>query len=295
MPSRAVPCVLATGVPPMTPLGDVFQGDLTRWIAGFSLAAVVAFAGFRTRSLSTSGALASVATGGMIVGAGGWGTGLLLVAFFVSSSALSRAWPHPASANAGVRQARGHRRDAVQVLANGGVPVFCAIAGLAFANPVPWLVGAAAAIAGATADTWATEIGRASSSPPRSIVTGRTMSPGTSGAVSATGTAASAAGAVLIAALAALGAAAELWVDAAASGIFTAVAVAGIAGALLDSVLGATVQGGWWCPTCDEATESTRHHCGSPTRLVRGMGFMDNDLVNAASVAGAGGLGMLLL
>ncbi|MBA2248458.1 MAG: DUF92 domain-containing protein, partial [Chloroflexia bacterium] len=116
-----------------------------------------------------------------------------------------------------------------------------------------------------------------------------------SGAVSATGTAASAAGAILIATLAALGAAAALWVDAAASGIFSAVAVAGFAGALLDSVLGATVQGVWWCPTCDESTESKRHHCGAPTRLVRGMGVVDNDLVNAASVAGAGVLGMLLL
>lgn len=279
----------------MTPPGDVLQGDLTRWIAGFLLAAIVAFMGFRTRSLSTSGALAAVATGGTIVGAGGWWTGFLLVAFFVSSSALSRVWPQPPIAKAGTRQARGHRRDAVQVLANGGVPVFCAIAGPALANPTPWLVAAAAAIAGATADTWATEIGRTNSSPPRSIVTRRTMAPGTSGAVSATGTAASAAGAVLIAALAALGAAAELWVDAAVSGIIMAVAVAGIAGAVLDSVLGATVQGVWWCPTCHEATESKRHHCGSPTRLVRGMGFVDNDLVNATSVAGAGALGIILL
>ncbi|CAA9576336.1 MAG: Phytyl-phosphate kinase [uncultured Thermomicrobiales bacterium] len=279
----------------MFPIPDVIPGDVTRWIVGFLLAMIVAFAGFRTRSLSASGAITAVATGGLLVGAGGWWSGLLLVAFFVSSSALSRAWPKRITAGTRIRQARGHRRDAVQVLANGAVPVICALAAVSVADPVPWLVAAASAIAGATADTWATEIGRASSSSPRSIVSGRRMAPGTSGAVSGIGTMGSAAGAVMIAVLAAAGAATNVWANVAAPSIFVVVAVAGLAGALLDSVLGATVQGIWRCPACNETSESPRHQCGSAARLVRGIAFVDNDIVNALAIAGAAGAGMLVM
>lgn len=268
---------------------------MSRWVAGWALAALVAIAGHRTRSLSLSGAVAATATGGLLVGVGGWWTGFLLVAFFVSSSALSHGNRAPVTTVAAVRQARGHRRDAVQVIANGGVPVACALVGLAFNAPAPWLVGAAAAIAGATADTWATELGRTSSSPPRSVVTGKRLPPGTSGAVSAIGTLGAVAGAVLVAALAALGAATGVWLDSPAGSVFLAVAAAGVAGALLDSVLGATVQGIWWCASCDEATETAVHSCGSPTSLVRGLRFLDNDGVNAVSIAGAGLAGMLLM
>jgi len=292
MPFRPVPELKAMLEPTMNALQDTMEGDIVRWILGFSLAAIVAFAGFRSRSLSLPGALAAIAAGGLIVGAGGWWTGLLLVAFFVSSATLSHARPK-ANATAGeVRQARGHRREAVQVLANGGVPVICALVGSARTDPAPWFVAAAAAIAGATADTWATEIGRGSTSAPRSIITGKALPPGTSGAISAIGTLGSAAGAVVIAGLAALGAATNVWIAAPALGVFFTVAVAGVAGSLLDSVLGATVQGIWWCSACDQETELASHHCGSRVDLVRGFAFMDNDRVNAISIAGAGGAGL---
>ena len=274
---------------------DILQGDATRWTAGFVLAAIVGLMAFRTRSLSASGAVAAVAAGGLLVGAGGWWSGLLLVAFFVTSSALSRAWPRPVDTGVGVRQARGHRRDAVQVLANGGVPVACALLGLPATDPALWLVASASAIAGATADTWATEIGRASSSPPRSIVSGKRLAPGTSGAISVIGTCGSVAGAVLIAALAAAGTSAGVWVDAPTAVVFAVVAIAGVAGGVLDSVLGATLQGIWWCPACGVETESPRHQCGSATRLVRGVAIMTNDLVNALALAGAAAVGMLLM
>ena len=279
----------------MSFVSDVSQGDAIRWIAGFVLAAIVALAGYRTRSLSASGAVAAVAIGGLLVGAGSWWSGLLLVAFFVTSSALSRLWPHRVGTGAGVQQTRGNRRDAVQVLANGGIPVTCALLALPATDPTLWLVTSASAIAGATADTWATEIGGTSTSPPRSIVTGKRLAPGTSGAISVIGTLGSVAGAILIAALAALGANMRVWVDAPAPGVFLVVALAGGAGSLLDSVLGATVQGIWWCPACNRATESPHHVCGSATTLVRGAAIMTNDLVNAIAISGAAAVGMLLM
>lgn len=280
--------------PTMIEFRDMIQTDASRWVTGSTLAAAVAFAGYRGHALSTGGALAAIAIGGLIVGAGGWWTGLLLVAFFVFSSALSRSRPRMTPAPGQMPQARGHQRDAVQVVANGGIPVLCAIAGALVSNADPWLTAAASAIAGATADTWATEIGRRSGQRPRSIITWQPLAPGTSGAISVVGTAGSGAGALLIAALAAAGSAADVWIDAPVPHILIVVAIAGFAGSLLDSLLGATLQALWWCPACDVLTESPVHRCGTVARLRRGVAFMNNDLVNAVSITGAGAVGYAL-
>jgi uncharacterized membrane protein len=62
-----------------------------------------------------------------------------------------------------------------------------------------------------------------------------------------------------------------------------------VAGALFDSLLGATVQAMFFCPTCGRETERhPRHSCGTATKHVRGWAWLDNDGVNfAASLAGA--------
>lgn len=273
----------------MNSFQDMIQAEPARWMLGFALAAIVSIAGRSAGSLTTSGALAATITGGCIVGAGGWWTGLLLVAFFVTSSALSRIHSH---AMPGIAQARGHQRDAVQVLANGGIAVTCALVASLVAGPAPWLLAAAAASAGAAADTWATEIGQRSATLPRSVVTWQTVAPGTSGAVSALGTSGAAGGALLIASLAATGSATGLWIDSPAVAVFAIIALSGLAGSLFDSVLGATLQGLWWCQACETFTESRVHRCGTTARLHQGVSFIDNDVVNAIAGAGAGFLAL---
>jgi uncharacterized membrane protein len=69
---------------------------------------------------------------------------------------------------------------------------------------------------------------------------------------------------------------------------FIAVALGGIAGALIDSVLGGTLQARRWCERCRKSTERKIHDCGTPTTRAGGVKGMNNDVVNAiCSVTGA--------
>jgi uncharacterized membrane protein len=65
--------------------------------------------------------------------------------------------------------------------------------------------------------------------------------------------------------------------------------IAGFLGALFDSLLGASVQAIYHCPSCEKETERhPSHSCGTPTTRTRGWGWLNNDWVNFA----CGGFGM---
>ena len=73
-----------------------------------------------------------------------------------------------------------------------------------------------------------------------------------------------------------------------AVGIILLAIVSGLGGALFDSLLGATVQGIYFCEYDEVQTEKRIHTCGRATRLVRGWRWLDNDLVNfSASAVGS--------
>ncbi len=273
-------------------LGELLGTPETRWIAGFLAAYVVALFAYRLRALTRSGAMAAVIVGGLIVATAGWWPGAVLVTFFAASSALSMYSSKRSDAG---EQVRGKRRDAVQVLANGAIPTLCAVASLAANDSGPWLVASASAIAGAASDTWATEIGRFSQSPPRIITTWKIVPPGTSGAISTIGTLGSLAGSLLIALVAASGALLDWSVpDASAWSLIGIVTAAGLAGSIIDSVLGATVQADYRCPSCQQATERSIHRCGTPATLTRGRRWMNNDTVNLVAILSAAWIGFAL-
>jgi uncharacterized protein (TIGR00297 family) len=231
----------------------------------------VAVLAWRAGALRTSGALAAALVGTAILVATGWPGGLVLLAFFAPSSALSRLWPAPGPRS----DAKDDRRDAWQVLANGGPPALLA---LLAPSPGVALLALTAGLAAAAADTWATGVGAHSPSPPRHLLDGRVVPSGTSGGVTLLGTAGAGAGAALVAgaALPALG----LTAAGMAFGI-------GLAGMLLDSALGAGLQGRFRCAHCDAASESRIHRCGRPTALIGGFSWLTNDGVNALATAAA--------
>jgi uncharacterized membrane protein len=77
--------------------------------------------------------------------------------------------------------------------------------------------------------------------------------------------------------------------------VATCVAAGGVAGAMLDSVLGATVQARRWCEQCARETERLTHDCGATTRPARGVEWIDNDIVNFLANTAGGLLAALLL
>jgi|APTNR8051073442_1049403.scaffolds.fasta_scaffold05715_5 uncharacterized protein (TIGR00297 family) len=242
--------------------------------------AIAALAYYR-RVLNAGGALAAVLVGTLVFGCGGWRWGVLLVVFFVTSSALSRFRQGEKKTSLD-RGAKSGRRDAAQVLANGGVVAILAL--LAVLSPADaWFPVAIGGLAAVTADTWATELGGLSRRPPRLFVSGQPVPKGTSGAVTTLGSATAVLGATVIGLAAGVISDTLAWWQATVVG-----AVAGTAGAFVDSLLGATAQAVYRCEACGEDTEVPVHRCGRPARRIRGWAVLGNDEVNAAaSLAGA--------
>ncbi len=285
--------------------------------AGFILACIIALAARKARVLNRSGAFAAALLGTVIFGLGGLGWAILLLAFFVSSSGLSRLAKRR-KRSLDEKAAKGSERDAGQVLANGGIAGVFALLHAFFPEAVwPW-VGCAAALAAANADTWATELGVLGKAAPVMITTGKPVEPGTSGGVSWAGTLAALAGAGFVALFGALfwqgytginlpdgsspvlanllGASKPALTWGQGLMIFGGLALSGLAGSLVDSLLGATAQAIYRCPACEKETERyPLHLCGTPTVWVRGWKWLDNDWVNTACTLSAAIVAVLLL
>jgi uncharacterized protein (TIGR00297 family) len=264
---------------------------LDNLLLGLLISGLIGVLAYRRGSLAVSGVVGAMIDGTLIFGLGGWAWGLTLITFFVSSSLLSH-YKQGLKADLAEKFAKGHRRDLGQTLANGGAGALMALAYALGGDPA-WLAAFVGALATVNADTWATELGVLNPSPPRLITTGQVVEVGTSGGVSWLGTAASAAGALVIG----LAMWTFLWLGDLLGGgrptltlwwAVPAALVGGMTGALVDSLLGASVQAIYYCPTCGKETEKQLHGCGTVTGHQRGWRWLNNDVVNfISSLAGA--------
>jgi len=249
---------------------------------GFLIAVAISFLAYRAHSLDKSGALAASVMGTIIFGAGGWKWAILLVAFFITSSALSRAFKNQKQ-GLSEKFSKGHERDAGQVFGNGGVATAFVLIHAFFPESILSWVGFAASLAAVNADTWATELGVLNPTPPRMVTElSKRVEKGTSGGISLFGTFASLLGSALIAILTAfLNPTETLIVDPWLLALL--ITLAGLTGSLFDSFLGATVQAMYYCPTDKRETEKhPLHTCGTKTIHTRGWSWLNNDLVNVA-------------
>lgn len=274
---------------------------LTRLGLGLLISTAIGLVALRRGSLSPSGVVGAMLTGTLIFGFGGWVAGMLLVAFFVSSSALSKYKAQSREKHdAALMFDKGGRRDIWQALANGGAAAALAIPAALAPDTGTQLAFTAAmlgALATVTADTWATELGVLSTRPPVMVTTFKPVAPGTSGGISAAGLAAALAGSLLIALCfvafsTLLG---NLSIPAAAPLALAAVP-AGVLGSLFDSYLGATVQAQYFSTRRNKPTEKAIETDGTPNRHVSGWRWLNNDWVNfLSSLAGAGVAALLYI
>lgn len=252
-------------------------------LIGFILAIVIAYLAYRARSLNQSGAIAATVVGTIVFGLGGLQWAILLLIFFITSSALSRLFKKRKQ-GFDEKYSKGHERDAGQVFGNGGLATaFVLIHALYPESTIGW-VGFAAALAAVNADTWATELGVLNPTSPIMITDLRKrVEKGTSGGISLLGTFASLLGAFVIALPASYFT--DNW------SLLPIITLAGLCGSLFDSLLGATVQAMYYCPTDNKETEKhPLHTCGTETLHIRGWKWLDNDWVNFA----CGAFGILI-
>ncbi len=160
---------------------------------------------------------------------------MLLLLTFVSASVSSRLGLRRKML-LGIAEERGGRRGAGNAIANTGVAALCALLALLTPSADAARLAFVAALAAAGSDTIASEIGKAWGRRTWSITSLKHVPPGTSGAMSIEGTAAGVVGAL------ALGLAGSLLHLVPESAIVI-VAVAAVAGSLLESWLGATLEG----------------------------------------------------
>lgn len=232
---------------------------------------------WRAGALTGAGGVAAAAVGTAVLWGTGWSGGAVLAAFFVSSTLVSHGAPPPAELDP-----KEGRRDARQVLANGGAAALAALVGLWDLRLAHWVL--TCGLAAAAADTWATSLGARSRVPPRLVSTWRPVPPGTNGAVTPLGCLGALLGASLVGA-----------VGAGMGGppiLLPAAALIGFAGMAADSWLGATLQGRFRCPSCDRPSEWPVHRCGTATIAQGGIRWLDNDAVNFAATGMAALLGV---
>ncbi len=263
-----------------------------RAILGLLCSTAIGLVAYQRQSLTKSGVLGAVLVG-TATSCAHWVWGLLLITFFVLSSLLSH-FKASAKEDLAEKFAKGSRRDLGQAMANAGVGATIALFYLVWPNPILW-AAFAGSMAAVNADTWATELGVLSKRPPRLITNWRVVEPGTSGGISLAGTLATAAGALSIG----LAAAILLLIDGLFGGsgngqlgsdgilggvmLLPSALIGGLTGSLLDSLLGATVQGIYFSASRGKDTERRIDPDGMPNELARGWPWLGNDLVNAIS------------
>lgn len=249
--------------------------NIIQLFAGFILAVLMAAASYRLKVLSLSGALGTILVGTIVFGLGGWPFSIPLLFFFITSTAMSKLKSDIKLKSLKIIEKAGPR-DIRQVLANGGIASLCVIA-ITITGDERWFFLYLASLGVAAADTWATEIGTLLAGRPVSIINFKEVPPGSSGGVSIPGTLASIIGS---------------WATVFISLPFTAyirdlhilwyTSAAGFTGAIIDSLLGATIQGVYRCSDCRAIVE-VKYHCGIKADRIRGMRVINNDMVNFLS------------
>jgi uncharacterized protein (TIGR00297 family) len=224
-------------------LFEAIAGPVTLTEVGVALGITVAlgYAAYALGTASVAGMLTGVLLGLLTLILGDFAWFAVLITFFAVGG-LSAKYRYGEKRSRGVAEDDAGARGTGNVLGNAAVALG-AVVGFAAVPLLPvdaavFRFAFAGSVAAAMSDTLSSEIGGLFDDP-RLITTLERVDPGTDGGVTWQGVVAGLVGAAAIAAVATL-----LFPPATALAAAAVVTVAGVAGMLVDSVLGATVEGG---------------------------------------------------
>lgn len=211
------------------------DGTMRRAAIGLVLNLVVAAAGWAARTVSMSGVVAGVIIGTVIYACAGTGAWLLLLVSFAAAALTSRLG-YRRKLQLGIAEERGGRRGAANAIANTGFAAGAALLSVISPYRVEALLALAAALAAGSSDTVASEIGKAFGRRTFLVVGFKPVPPGTSGALSLEGTAAGIVAAAVLALVA-------VYAGVVPQSFLLITVVAATAASLIESALGATLEG----------------------------------------------------
>lgn len=248
---------------------------------------LTSLAGFKLHSLNVSGALAAILVG-IAIYAGFKVNGLIILGVFFATSSLWSKYKGTYKRSIEEKLAKGSKRDWRQVAANGGAAALFSILHIVNSDN-NWLMGFIICIASANSDTWASEIGSLSKKEPVAIRSFKRVERGTSGAISVLGSIAAILGSLLISIISFL----LFQFDLLSCFI---IFLFGFLGNVIDTIFGAFYQQLYICNHCGIETEK-KFHCEAPTNRIKGLTFIDNDMVNFLSgfIAAIAGMGVMNL
>ena len=187
---------------------------------------------------------------------------ILLASFFILSSCLNILIKKLINL-----KARNSRRNIVQVICNGGIPLFICIVGYFHPSPIfNYLF--AASVATAMSDTWATEFGKLSKVKPVAIASFKTVSHGLSGGITFVGTIGSVIGSCIIGLLTYHFISIEKY-------LIFGIILCGVLGSIMDSILGDKLQGKYKTVS-GKIIENSK----GGSIIISGYSLINNDFVN---------------
>jgi len=261
-------------------------------LLGLGMGSLLAALGYRVGLLTVGSGAVVFGSLAVTFGLAGWEWGGLLVVHLVAEGLWAR-FRLPAKQTLGDCTVASQVRRAAEMLARLGWPTLLALYQRLGGDTTLAYAAFVGAVAAATADVWNTEVGMLSPQRPRLITTRRQVPHGTAGAISMLGIVSALGGAWLIG-FCALGLmvlsawiAMSPWTDI-LLWIPLAATFGGLAGSLVDSLLGATAQVVYHCDRCGERTEMPEHRCGDRARRVRGIPWLSGDAIDlVAGLVGA--------
>ena len=234
--------------------------SVTGLILGFSLSGLISYLAYQKRSLTIDGALVAIGVGTLIYGFAGGFAYFILMVFFFSSSLIGFF----------DKEKIPSERNGIQVLANASLASLMAILYGVYQHQ-GFLALMITSIGVSAADTWASEVGKKSTSRPFHIFKLQPMDKGLSGAVSIRGMIASLAAGLTFAFLASFVIQSFL--------IVFIVGAISFSGSIIDSMLG-TVQVKYMNPITQTLTEkkASTHAYHSGIRYLgnNGVNFLSN-------------------